>query len=144
MGQFGLTLKQLRELMEIRGGEAVEKIKSLGGADAICKQLRTSATEGEKNQNSLCNYCFRRDASLKTGKLTATLFSRHQRRQVRHRAAQRRVRLEHDPAAAAQDLPGARVGGPPGRDPHHPRACGHHLVSTLLLQAPESGRRREQ
>ncbi|XP_014227318.1 plasma membrane calcium-transporting ATPase 2 isoform X1 [Trichogramma pretiosum] len=44
--QYGLTLKQLRELMEIRGREGVNKVNSYGGVQEICKKLYTSPSEG--------------------------------------------------------------------------------------------------
>ena len=43
---YGLSLKQLRELMEVRGHEAVEIIRQHGGVQEICKKLYTSPTEG--------------------------------------------------------------------------------------------------
>ncbi|XP_043484089.1 plasma membrane calcium-transporting ATPase 2 isoform X2 [Leptopilina heterotoma] len=44
--QYGITLKQLRELMELRGREGVNKINSHGGVQEICKKLYTSPSEG--------------------------------------------------------------------------------------------------
>ncbi|KAL6433960.1 hypothetical protein ACFW04_005856 [Cataglyphis niger] len=44
--QYGVTLKQLRELMELRGREGVNKINSYGGVQEICKKLYTSPNEG--------------------------------------------------------------------------------------------------
>ncbi|XP_074644594.1 plasma membrane calcium-transporting ATPase 2-like isoform X2 [Tubulanus polymorphus] len=45
--EFGLTVKELRELMEIRGAEALRKINSTyGGIFEICKKLKTSPTDG--------------------------------------------------------------------------------------------------
>lgn len=45
--QFGLTVQELRELMEHRGREALEIINNkYGGVLEICKKLRTSPTEG--------------------------------------------------------------------------------------------------
>ena len=45
--QYGVTLKQLRELMELRGREGVNKINSYGGVQEICKKLYTSPSEGK-------------------------------------------------------------------------------------------------
>lgn len=45
--QYGITLKQLRELMELRGREGVNKISSYGGVQEICKKLYTSPSEGK-------------------------------------------------------------------------------------------------
>ncbi|XP_024083389.1 plasma membrane calcium-transporting ATPase 2 isoform X3 [Cimex lectularius] len=44
--QYGISLKQLRELMEHRGREGVSKIQELGGVQEICKKLYTSPSEG--------------------------------------------------------------------------------------------------
>jgi P-type Ca2+ transporter type 2B len=45
--QYGVTLKQLRELMELRGREGVNKINGYGGVQEICKKLYTSPNEGK-------------------------------------------------------------------------------------------------
>lgn len=45
--QYGITLKQLRDLMEHRGPEGVGKINDLGGVQEICKKLYTSPSEGK-------------------------------------------------------------------------------------------------
>ncbi|XP_030379593.1 plasma membrane calcium-transporting ATPase 2 isoform X6 [Scaptodrosophila lebanonensis] len=44
--QYGISLKQLRELMEHRGREGVAKISEFGGIHEICKKLYTSPNEG--------------------------------------------------------------------------------------------------
>ncbi|KAK7867411.1 hypothetical protein R5R35_003839 [Gryllus longicercus] len=44
--QYGITLKQLRELMETRGSEGVAKVNEYGGVQEICKKLYTSPSEG--------------------------------------------------------------------------------------------------
>lgn len=44
--QYGVTLRQLRELMESRGAEGMAKINALGGPQDICKKLYTSSTDG--------------------------------------------------------------------------------------------------
>ena len=51
--QFGCTLKELRELMELRGAEAYQKIQQqYGGVLELCKRLYTSPTEGESEQSA--------------------------------------------------------------------------------------------
>jgi len=45
--QYGITLKQLRELMESRGREGINKIQDCGGVQDICKKLYTSPNEGD-------------------------------------------------------------------------------------------------
>nr|CAD7430369.1 unnamed protein product [Timema monikensis] len=44
--QYGITLKNLRELMETRGREGVSKVTDFGGVQEICKKLYTSPSEG--------------------------------------------------------------------------------------------------
>jgi hypothetical protein len=46
-GPFGCTLKELRELMELRGHDACERIRQeYGTVNEICRRLNTSATDG--------------------------------------------------------------------------------------------------
>ncbi|XP_013174706.1 PREDICTED: plasma membrane calcium-transporting ATPase 3 isoform X3 [Papilio xuthus] len=44
--QYGVSLRQLRELMESRGAEGLAKINALGGPQELCKKLYTSPTDG--------------------------------------------------------------------------------------------------
>ncbi|XP_072945770.1 plasma membrane calcium-transporting ATPase 2 isoform X3 [Epargyreus clarus] len=44
--QYGVSLRQLRELMETRGAEGLAKINALGGPQELCKKLYTSPTDG--------------------------------------------------------------------------------------------------
>ncbi|KPJ00637.1 hypothetical protein RR46_07476 [Papilio xuthus] len=43
--QYGVSLRQLRELMESRGAEGLAKINALGGPQELCKKLYTSPTD---------------------------------------------------------------------------------------------------
>lgn len=45
--QYGISLKQLRDLMEHRGPDGMSKIQELGGTQEICKKLYTSPSEGK-------------------------------------------------------------------------------------------------
>lgn len=45
--QYGISLKQLRDLMEHRGLDGIAKIQELGGTQEICKKLYTSPSEGK-------------------------------------------------------------------------------------------------
>ncbi|XP_061474064.1 plasma membrane calcium-transporting ATPase 2 [Rhineura floridana] len=46
-GEFGCTLQDLRSLMELRGTEAVTKIKeTYGDTEGLCRHLKTSPIEG--------------------------------------------------------------------------------------------------
>lgn len=56
--QYGVTLKQLRELMELRGREGVNKINSYGGVQEICKKLYTSPSEGKIIRCVCVQQCF--------------------------------------------------------------------------------------
>lgn len=48
-GDFSITVKELRELMELRGTEALQKIQdSYGDTDGLCQRLQTNATDGEQ------------------------------------------------------------------------------------------------
>lgn len=59
-GEFGCTLQELRSLMELRGTEAVVKIKeTYGETEGLCRHLKTSPTEGKHfslhlNYGTLC------------------------------------------------------------------------------------------
>jgi hypothetical protein len=53
--QYGITLKQLRELMETRGREGIAKVQDYGGVQEICKKLYTSPSEG--NYKLLLVFC---------------------------------------------------------------------------------------
>lgn len=44
--QYGISLKNLRELMEVRGREGILRIQEFGGIQEICKKLYTSPNEG--------------------------------------------------------------------------------------------------
>lgn len=49
-GDFGITTMQLRELMELRSSEAVNKIaECYGDVQGICRRLKTSPVEGKKH-----------------------------------------------------------------------------------------------
>lgn len=46
-GEFGVTLFELRDLMELRSAEAVNKIQdTYGDVQGICRRLKTSPIEG--------------------------------------------------------------------------------------------------
>ena len=44
--RYGVTLKQLRELMENRGPEGVQKVQEFGGVHEIARKLNTSEAAG--------------------------------------------------------------------------------------------------
>lgn len=47
-GDFGCTVMDLRELMELRSAEAVNKIRdTYGDVQGICRRLKTSPVEGK-------------------------------------------------------------------------------------------------
>jgi len=46
--EFGVTLSELRELMELRGNDAHQRIQSqYSGVLELCRRLYTSPTEGQ-------------------------------------------------------------------------------------------------
>ncbi|XP_075709711.1 plasma membrane calcium-transporting ATPase 4-like isoform X1 [Rhinoderma darwinii] len=46
-GDFGCTVQELRDLMELRSGEAVTRLRDIyGGVSSICRRLKTSPVEG--------------------------------------------------------------------------------------------------
>ena len=45
--RFGVSLKQLRELMEFRGAEGVQKLNELGGVKGLLAKLNTSEDIGK-------------------------------------------------------------------------------------------------
>ncbi|XP_040904832.1 plasma membrane calcium-transporting ATPase 3b isoform X2 [Toxotes jaculatrix] len=46
-GDFGATVKELRELMELRGAEALQKIQdSYGDTEGLCQRLQSNTTDG--------------------------------------------------------------------------------------------------
>lgn len=48
--QYGISLKQLRELMEHRGREGITRINEFGGVQEVCRKLYTSPNEGKKTK----------------------------------------------------------------------------------------------
>uniref|UniRef100_A0A671QH77 P-type Ca(2+) transporter n=1 Tax=Sinocyclocheilus anshuiensis TaxID=1608454 RepID=A0A671QH77_9TELE len=49
-GDFGVTLEELRSLMELRGAEALQKIQdSFGDVERLCQRLKSSTSDGERN-----------------------------------------------------------------------------------------------
>ena len=47
--QYRISLKELRELMEVRGFEAVERIQQMNGAGELCNRLKTLEATGKKS-----------------------------------------------------------------------------------------------
>ena len=48
--RFGVSLKQLRDLMEYRGAEGVQKLNELGGVKRLLSNLNTSEEIGKNSQ----------------------------------------------------------------------------------------------
>lgn len=47
-GEFGVTVGELRDLMELRGGDAMEKVQeAYGDTEGLCQRLLSSTTDGE-------------------------------------------------------------------------------------------------
>ena len=49
---FGVSLKQLRELMEFRGAEGIQKLNEIGGLQELLNALNTSEEIGKAIQSS--------------------------------------------------------------------------------------------
>ena len=49
---FGVSLKQLRELMEFRGAEGIQKLNEIGGLQELLNALNTSEEIGKATQSS--------------------------------------------------------------------------------------------
>lgn len=48
-GDFGASVSELRELMELRGTDAIQKIQdSYGDTEGLCQRLQSSTTDGER------------------------------------------------------------------------------------------------
>lgn len=48
-GDFGVTVKELRELMELRGADALQKIEDCyGDTEGLCRRLQSNTTDGEQ------------------------------------------------------------------------------------------------
>lgn len=45
-GDFGISLDELKQMMELRKSEAITNLQNIGGIDKLCQKLRTSPTEG--------------------------------------------------------------------------------------------------
>ena len=43
---FGLTVDELKQIMELRGHEGADRVREMGGAEAICDLLSTSPSQG--------------------------------------------------------------------------------------------------
>lgn len=48
-GDFGVTVKELRELMELRSTDALQKIQdSYGDTKGLCQRLQSNVTDGKQ------------------------------------------------------------------------------------------------
>lgn len=130
--QFGITVKELRDLMELRGEEGVEKIKSYGGAKEICKKLKTSEVTGKQAALEMVG-------SIGWVKIVC---SRPKWGQKWSRTTARCVRIEHDPTQTSENLPPISLGSAPGCDSNHSGTGCHHFLGPLVLQTSQGGRIR--
>ena len=51
--RYGVSLKQLRDLMEFRGAEGVQKLNELGGVRGLIGGLNTSDSNGKTKTTNL-------------------------------------------------------------------------------------------
>ena len=55
---FGVSLKQLRELMEFRKSEGIHKLKEIGGLQGLIDALNTSEEIGKRpNRDHIAKSC---------------------------------------------------------------------------------------
>lgn len=45
--QYGISLRNLKELMEHRGADGISKLADYGGVQEICNKLYTSSSRGK-------------------------------------------------------------------------------------------------
>ena len=121
--RYGVTLKQLRELMEHRGHEGVQKIEALGGSSEVARKLNTSASAGLSGDRSDLEH--RRDVF---GSNTIPPKPPKTFLQVTPFLLNIYPPPNHDHLAAG-------VGGAARRDPDHPPGGGGRLPRPLALQA---------
>lgn len=63
--EFGISMAELRDLMELRSAEAVNKIQdTYGDVQGICRRLKTSPIEGRKAKLSNATLTVERFNSL--------------------------------------------------------------------------------
>lgn len=59
-GNFGVTMEELRTLMELRGAEAIQKIQeNYGDTEGLCQRLKSSTTDGKINISLLFYFIFK-------------------------------------------------------------------------------------
>lgn len=56
---FGVTMEELRSLMELRGAEALQKIQeTYGDTEGLCHRLKSSTTDGKTSILALLFFFF--------------------------------------------------------------------------------------
>ena len=123
--RYGLSVKELRQLMELRGSEAVEQLRQLGGVQEVCNKLHTSPTEG----TALSLDFAERDIDV----LTCFRIIWFQRR---HRTATADVRHKHDSAQTGQIVLATRLGRTQRCYARHSGIVCHSLTGPLFHRSP--------
>lgn len=54
--EFGLTLTELRDLMELRGEEGQAKVQDYGGPLKVCEKLRVAPNDGVNSDDTATGY----------------------------------------------------------------------------------------
>lgn len=128
-----LDVGELKELMELRGMEAVNAIKDKhGNVHEICRKLYTSDNEGEQTFRSLPTIVLRWSMVLDAFARRHLAVTRTEWGTGRPADEKTEIRLQHHPSKTAKVVPAAGVGSNSRRDAHHPHSSGHYIARALL------------
>ena len=108
---FGVSLKQLRELMEFRKSEGIHKLNEIGGLQGLLDALNTSEELGihrDINFRKKCAILLKPTMEIN---ITYYFLHRYLWRQIWPPNQKRRVRIQHNSSKAIQDIPSIGMGG---------------------------------
>ena len=108
---FGVSLKQLRELMEFRKSEGIHKLNEIGGLQGLLDALNTSEELGihrDINFRKKCAILLKPTMEIN---ITYYFLHRYLWRQIWPPNQKRRVRIQHNSSKAIQDIPSIGLGG---------------------------------
>ena len=108
---FGVSLKQLRELMEFRKSEGIHKLNEIGGLQGLLDALNTSEELGihrDINFRKKCAIFLKPTMEIN---ITYYFLHRYLWRQIWPPNQKRRVRIQHNSSKAIQDIPSIGMGG---------------------------------
>ena len=108
---FGVSLKQLRELMEFRKSEGIHKLNEIGGLQGLLDALNTSEELGihrDINFRKKCAILLKPTMEIN---INYYFLHRYLWRQIWPPNQKRRVRIQHNSSKAIQDIPSIGMGG---------------------------------